>query len=262
MKKYTLFLLVFSFILSIFAVNVNSASAITSASEIKEYNSAVCKAGDLFNRMTGKPCETNAYAECAKGDLYSSVTGKPCPKIIDENYCDDIYQYLKMGSRGEEVRAFQQKLQEKGYLFGKVDGIYGKITSAAATQYYKLRPCYKNSSVVISGVKGPQYLEVNQEGTWTVSAYNKDGGELSYSVIWGDEGTIAYPTAMMETGSLKIQQSATFTHSYSSAGMYKPIFTVTSPNTIRCIQAPCPSNGGSAKTSLTVKVGEEIKTYR
>src|SRR3989344_5344824 len=156
MRKYILSLLAFTFIFSLFAINVNYASAITSASEIKEYNSVTCKAGDLFNRMTGKPCETIKRAECATGDLYSSVTGKPCPKIIDENYCDDIYQYLKMGSRGEDVRAFQQKLKEQGYLLGKVDGIYGKITSAAATQYYKLRPCYNNSSVVISGVKGPQ----------------------------------------------------------------------------------------------------------
>jgi hypothetical protein len=256
MKKYMWFLVTFSFILGIFTINVNSANAITPASEIKEYNSAVCKAGDLFNRMTGKPCETNKYAECVKGDMYSSVTGKPCPKVIDENYCDEMHKYLKMGSRGEEVRAFQQKLKEEGHLSGKADGIYGKMTSAAATQYYKLRPCYNNSSVVISGVKGPQYLEVNQEGTWTVSAYNKDGGELSYSVVWGDERPVVYPTVIGDP-MIAVQQSATFTHTYSSAGTYTPKFIVTSENTIRCIQAPCPGNGGRAQTSLTVKVGKE-----
>ena len=253
MRKYIMSFFIFAFI---FSINVNFASAITPASEIKESKEYIpaCKAGDLFNRMTGKPCETNKYAECTKGDLYSSVTGKPCEKIIDENYCDDIYQYLKMGSRGEEVRVFQQKLKDEGYAL-KVDGVYGKITSEMAGKYYKVRSCYDGGSApVISGVKGPQTLEVGQTGTWTVTAYDKKGGSLSYSVIWGDERTIAYPPAASSDFNLP-QQSATFTHSYSQAGTYTPKFIVTSENTIRCIQAPCPSNGGSAKTSLSVKVG-------
>ena len=40
---------------------------------------------------------------------------------------------------------------------------------------------------VISGISGPQTLGVNQTGTWTVSASDKSGSNLSYSVRWGDE---------------------------------------------------------------------------
>lgn len=200
MKKYTLFLVVFSFIFGLFSINVNLASAITDPSEPRTSYVEGCKEGDKFSRKTGERCsEVVPKKECASGDLFSSVTGKPC-EVINTN------------------------------------------------------------SVVISGVKGPQYLDVNQEGTWEVKAYDKNGGDLSYSVIWGDEmGKPSRP--MMELGDTGTQQSATFTHSYSKAGKYNPVFYVTSENTMLCIQAPCPSNAGSAKTSLTVKVGEYTEPY-
>jgi hypothetical protein len=87
-----------------------------------------------------------------------------------------------------------------------------------------------------------------------VTASSPNGGNLSYSVSWGDE---VYATGAASDSLLyPIQQSATFTHVYNRAGTYTPTFTVTSPNTIVCITTPCPGNGGSAKTSLSVKVGE------
>ena len=261
MKKYTLFLVVFSFIFSFltFFSNASAMSVISTDSQ----SVPGCALGDKYSRKTGEQCSEPKIREaCASGDLFNSTTGQPCEKIKD-NYCYDLYMKLKMGSRGDEVKLFQQKLKDEGFTPGKIDGIYGKMTSEASARYYKIRPCYPNSSsVVISGVKGPQLLDVNQMGTWTVSAYNKDGGDLSYSVVWGDENTVVYPTsASSSLYKQESQQSATFTHSYSQAGTYKPTFTVTSPNTMRCFQAPCPSNGGSAQTSLSVVVGSTpIKT--
>ena len=103
---------------------------------------------------------------------------------------------------------------------------------------------------VISGVSGPQSLTLNQTGTWSVTASSPNGGNLSYSVDWGE------PTAVNTTKSAMMpQQTATFTHAYSQPGIYTPVFTVTSENTIRCITTPCPSNAGSSKTSLSVNVG-------
>lgn len=95
---------------------------------------------------------------------------------------------------------------------------------------------------VISGVSGPQYLDVNGTGTWTVKAYDRNGGRLSYGVVWGDE--VFTGTAVAgKPSSWPVQQSATFTHSYSQWGTYKPTFTVTN------------DNGQSAQTSLEVRVG-------
>ncbi len=90
----------------------------------------------------------------------------------------------------------------------------------------------------ISGVWGPTVLDVGKSGTWSVTASDPENGPLSYSVIWGDEGgmTAGSPAS-------PVQQTATFTHTYSRAGTYYPTFTVTD------------NSGQSARTSLSVVVG-------
>ncbi|MEK7564262.1 MAG: peptidoglycan-binding domain-containing protein [Patescibacteria group bacterium] len=121
--------------------------------------------------------------------------------------------------------------------------------------------CIENlNNVIIDGVSGPQTLKVGEVGTWTVKAHTKDGlGSLSYSVIWGDESNYSAlaSAGTFEDLSWKVgSQSVTFTHNYTKSAEYKPIFYVRSENIIRCITTPCPSNAGSAKTSISVKVGE------
>ena len=70
-------------------------------------------------------------------------------------------------------------------------------------------------------------------------ASSPGGGNLSYSVSWGDEVYAQNQSAM--TIAPLPQQSATFTHSYSRAGTYTPVFTVS-------------NSGGSTQTSLSVNV--------
>ncbi len=95
----------------------------------------------------------------------------------------------------------------------------------------------------ISGLDAPVSLATGQSGTWTVhaSVANQTNTYLKYSVIWGDE--VAYPMSYAaSSASAPIQTSATFTHTYQTAGTYTPTFIV--------------ANGsGSAKTSATVIVG-------
>ena len=95
---------------------------------------------------------------------------------------------------------------------------------------------------VVSGVSGPQQLTVGQTGTWSVSAYDPSGSSLTYSVNWGDMMppvcSSGYSCATVQA----IQQSATFTHSYSQAGNYTAMFTVTN------------AAGKTAQTSLTVSI--------
>lgn len=96
-----------------------------------------------------------------------------------------------------------------------------------------------NSTPVISGVSGPQNLIVGQTGTWGVEAYNPNGGNLSYSVDWGEHfdylsgQTLAMPN---------INQNTTFTHRYNRSGNYTVTFTVTN------------EDGESETTSMTVNV--------
>lgn len=103
---------------------------------------------------------------------------------------------------------------------------------------------FSSSAPSISGVSGPQELDVNERGTWTVKASTPSGtGQLSYSVTWGDE--ITFASSSVASGSIQraTSQSATFTHTYSRAGNYAPKFYVTN------------ERGQRAETSLSVKVG-------
>ena len=59
----------------------------------------------------------------------------------------------KMGSRGQEVREIQTKLQAKGYYTIAVDGIYGTKTYNAVKQFQK------DNRLSVDGIAGPQTLK-------------------------------------------------------------------------------------------------------
>ncbi len=103
-------------------------------------------------------------------------------------------------------------------------------------------PTTDNQLPVISGVSGPTTLKINETGTWTVKASDPEQGALTYSVVWGDE--LIYGASTLAPKSTTYTQTATFTHSYSKAGIYNPSFTVTD------------DKGLSAKTSISVNVGD------
>ena len=97
-----------------------------------------------------------------------------------------------------------------------------------------------NSAPVISGVSGPQNLDVGQTGTWEVKAYDEDGGNLSYSVNWGEQVNLNLSNAI--SAYPKTEQSTTFTHRYNRSGNYRITFTVTN------------EDGESETASTTVRV--------
>lgn len=95
----------------------------------------------------------------------------------------------------------------------------------------------------VNGIDAPASLSVNQEGTWTVHAATNASGNLHYSVVWGDENMFA--RAMSAVMPQSVQTSATFTHSYDTAGTYQPKFTITD------------DSGHSTSASATVRVTDD-----
>jgi peptidoglycan hydrolase-like protein with peptidoglycan-binding domain len=244
MKKYLLGFCALA-ALAVFSININYADA-------QSATVPGCNTGDKYSRTTGQPCATTPVSEgCAPGDKYDSRTGMPCeampilvPTPVPPPWECPV-EILPVGTKGEAVREIQTELKEKGYYSGRIDGIYGAMTSQAVTSYVKILPyCYPPQQLpnpVISGVKGPQSLNVGQKGTWTVAAYDPEGGELYYYVTWGDE-EIGWHQPAVSALIKESNQTATFTHSYAKAGIYNPRFVVQNEN-------------GSEETSLSVKVG-------
>ena len=150
---------------------------------------------------------------------------------LQEQICCEIYgygAYMIRTSSTYEMMSRNQCTNVPGYTGG------GK--NIVNNSY-----CASSSTPVISSTKGPQSLKINETGTWKILATDRNGGDLSYSVDWGDVNTATglvapYPMQM------KLVQSSTFTHSYSQAGNYTVVFTVTN------------NFGKSATASLSVNV--------
>lgn len=48
--------------------------------------------------------------------------------------------YLKLDSRGEDVKTVQEALQQLGFQPGPIDGVFGEKTENAVTQFQEERP--------------------------------------------------------------------------------------------------------------------------
>lgn len=59
----------------------------------------------------------------------------------------------KYGSKGDEVTAIQQELQNKGYYKGEIDGIYGTGTKKAVTSYQQ------DNGLAVDGIAGSETLK-------------------------------------------------------------------------------------------------------
>ncbi len=114
------------------------------APKVSAYDSG-CNGAGPYSTTTGQLCSTTPTtpSACAPGDKFSYLTGQPCSTTTTQNNSSSTTPSaptFQIGARGAAVLAFQQMLENAGFSVGKIDGIYGKITAAAATQYYKTHP--------------------------------------------------------------------------------------------------------------------------
>ncbi len=110
-----------------------------------------------------------------------------------------------------------------GHNNGWGDGLTGKRNGGSTSSTTSSTTTTANQPPTISGVSSPTVLNVGQTGTWNVSASDPQNGNLSYSVNWGDTSGIH---ALFAALAQVFTQTATFTHSYSTAGVYTVTFTV------------------------------------
>ena len=99
-----------------------------------------------------------------------------------------------------------------------------------------------NKPPLINAIDGPTSLERDAFGSWSVNAIDPEGGALTYSVVWGDEGIEDVLRAIAGLGGT-FSSAATFTHSYVKAGTYT--MQVTAKD----------GAGATAVGALTIKVG-------
>lgn len=228
MKKYITFsLLILSFV-GVFTYNLKVANATADLP-------SGCTSTVGYSPLTGVKCDTiidfSLPAGCLPGYKFSATTGVPCVSSTLPPGCTSTIGYSPLTGVKCDSGVVNISFPPGCTSYSGYSVTTGERCDSTST-----------SGVVISGVSGPQTLKINETGTWTVSAYDRNGGSLSYSVIWGDEHSVAYPSAESPSWTRAAQQSATFTHSYSDGGTFNPVFTVIN------------YSGTSANTSLSVKV--------
>ena len=214
-------------------------SASTSSAKLKAYSTSAaatpqCTGYTLLH--TGNTIDRGAYQAKLTDVITDSGTGA------------DVAIFNIMDSTGRSVNNFSlveggtQMFSENGatYVNMGVCQIARGANGASWARFMMSVSGSLNNPPVISGGSYPTSLNVSQTGTWTVYASDPEGGQLTYSVNWGDSASTNAQANVAQVASSG--QASTFTHSYSSAGTYTVTFTVTD------------NQGASAQSSTTVTV--------
>lgn len=143
---------------------------------------------------------------------------------------DGVFEWAIPADLADQYRG--KKIIRVEAVGGGMSGRSGVFTIGSSTN--------TNLPPVVSGVSGPTTLAVGATGTWTVKAYDPENKGLSYSVLWGDDSMNSGGAMVPKT--MSVQNAATFTHVYNSAGTFNPVFYVTD------------EKGLQAKTSMSVVV--------
>ena len=118
--------------------------------------------GDATSQLGAYSVLENAIAACKEGysvfDSKGNVVYQKAQEIVKPAPAPTpaptpSVTVLKKGSKGNEVKELQNKLNALGYDCGKADGIFGAKTEAAVKQYQK------DTGLTVDGMAGPKTLE-------------------------------------------------------------------------------------------------------
>lgn len=215
-------ILFFSLLLSIFlGFDPNFADAYVSG----------CTSTTTYSATTGKPCNPSTFIDgCTSAKGYSVTTGIKCDVAI--------YTDLPLGCTSKD--GFSSKTGERCSTANLPYGCtsttgYSRLTGSKcdASKNIYLPGCdsfygisyitYKSCNIseykppVITELNGARLLNLRQKGSWTLSAYDPNGGALQFEVYFGDGGFLGSTTSSDGTFS---PQYVTFSHAYENRGTY------------------------------------------
>ena len=91
-----------------------------------------------------------------------------------------VMSNLKIGSKGEDVKKVQAKLNELGFDCGKVDGVFGNKTDKAVKAFQKANKLTVDG---IIGIKTQSKLFPSQKAEPTTPDVEKDAKEKQSAVV-------------------------------------------------------------------------------
>jgi len=168
-----------------------STGSLTRAS-IEEQSCGSSASGGPAWIIGGSTNTNTTTTACAQGDLFNRITGQLCSSNNSSSNIPGCYS---------------------GSLFSSTTG----------------QSCYSNynSSLSITNVNAPSILNVGVSGAWTFTVNGFSSGYVTTSVRWGDEGVYYASSSSPQSAYLQSGQVTSFTHTYQTAGVFVPVFTVT-----------------------------------
>ncbi|OGG57178.1 hypothetical protein A3D71_00140 [Candidatus Kaiserbacteria bacterium RIFCSPHIGHO2_02_FULL_55_20] len=163
------------------------------------------------------------------------VTERYIDRLPTDPYSKSMYRYAsRANGRGYvigttmEIAPDGQKFGDSRlpfkYLDGEIPADGGMFNCAISKGVYCAgelieEPVAANKPPVISSFTGLTSATVGQPITWTVNAYDPEGGALSYQIYWGDELVPVNPSSNQ---GMTPSPNTTFSHTYAypKAGTY------------------------------------------
>ena len=150
------------------------------------YGSGTYKAIKAFQERNGLTVDGVTGTATLKLLNSSSARG-----ATDENVDTTEDGTLRVGSKGEAVKAVQRRLKELGYYKNSIDGSYGNVTAAAVKAFQT------KNGLTADGVCGPDTLEkLNSSSAKDVNGKTHDASEVTLvteRLDWFKDGVDTFP---------------------------------------------------------------------
>lgn len=117
--------------------NMYSYKGITPGSSVVLRRPVSSSFMSYYEEMGYTPDRVEGYAYVYVSDPNPYTRGEAGDAPAEPEPAAETYATLQKGSKGDDVKAMQQRLKDLGYLKGSADGDFGKGTAAAVTAFQK-----------------------------------------------------------------------------------------------------------------------------
>jgi len=155
----------------------NAVRKFQKANGLKADGLAGTKTQETLYAKAGMSSSSTATATAATTSTSTSTksTATTTTSSSSSSLFGGDYSTMRMGSSGSRVKILQQQLISLGYLSGKADGKYGKLTRAAVVAYQKA------NSLTADGLAGKKTLKSLESGGKTVTSSSSSSSASSSS---------------------------------------------------------------------------------
>jgi peptidoglycan hydrolase-like protein with peptidoglycan-binding domain len=204
------------------------------AGQVQSTSASVTVSAVVPNVPPMRVIAPNGYEQWPEGNQYElrwTPTAKQVPSVqfVDVTVVD---------VNGSTIATLAKDYKNSGFAYWLPSALYGnriygklkiKVCQTGTSNcdlsddFFAITRAQTNLPPVVDSVVTPVSVSAGITAQWTIKAHDPENKSLTYSVIWGDDPE---RTSLMSQIVPPYVQTATFTHTYRSAGNYTATFFV------------------------------------